>query len=236
MSENIIQYLTYEDIQDKDILFNYIYSNEQVNYYACDDFSKDFYIYLAYCGFISTSITLKDKFYLLAEIQFEYALLDFHNLHISKSVNKLIEKNNYDFFINKNLSQTLEKLEQYHKTNWLEKQYRQLIASLKSYQHKNIDFQIISAELYDKKGELIAGELGYKIGRTYTSLTGFSSKKKEYKNWGKLQMVLLAKHLENSGFSFWNLGHPYMQYKFDLGAKVYKRLDFLRRWYEAISS
>ena len=77
---------------------------------------------------------------------------------------------------------------------------------------------------------LIAGEIGYKIGKTYTSLSGFSKKDKKYNNWGKLQMILLAKHLEENSFSFWNLGHPYMQYKFDLGAKLYSREDFLEKW------
>ena len=56
------------------------------------------------------------------------------------------------------------------------------------------------------------------------------STNKKYNNWGKLQLILLGKYLEKENFSFWNLGHPYMQYKFDLGAITYKRKDFLKRW------
>jgi hypothetical protein len=93
----------------------------------------------------------------------------------------------------------------------------------------------VSIELYDKNNEkLVSGEIGYMISKTYTSLTGFSSKSKLYNNWGKLQMVLLAFYLEENRFDFWNLGHPYMQYKFDLGAKLYSRDDFLKRWLNSI--
>ena len=38
------------------------------------------------------------------------------------------------------------------------------------------------------------------------------------------------KYLEKNNFSFWNLGHPYMQYKFDLGATSFSREEFLKRW------
>ncbi len=95
----------------------------------------------------------------------------------------------------------------------------------------------MSVELYDKRTkELIAGEIGYKINSTYTSLTGFSLKEKIYNNWGKLQLVLLAQYLEKNNYSFWNLGHPYMQYKFDLGAKIYSREEFLEKWFFVISN
>lgn len=101
--ESVIYYLSHKDLKDENILFNYIYANENNNYYITDDFSKDFYILLAYYGFITTSITFEKKFYLLPEIQFEYALLDFENLHISKKVMKLINQNNFEFSINTNL-------------------------------------------------------------------------------------------------------------------------------------
>lgn len=229
--KNIVYYITYDDIQDKDILFNHIYSNTDTNYYISEDFSEDFYIRLALLGFISTSATLQNKFYLLPEMQFEYAILDFKDLHISKKVNSLINKNQFEFCVNKNFDLVVEKIEKFHKHSWLKDKYKQLILSLKNYHHENIDFKIISIELYDKDTkELISGEIGYKINSTFTSLTGFSSKEKKYNNWGKMQLVLLGKYLEEENYSFWNLGHPYMQYKFDLGAKTYSRNEFLERW------
>jgi Leu/Phe-tRNA-protein transferase len=235
--KNIIYLISQEELNNKDILFNFIYSNEKSNYYLSEDFSKDFYIELASFGFITTSITLNDKFYLLPEIQFDYAILDFENLHISKKVKSLLNKDSYEFHINKNINLVLEKLEIYHKTNWLRDKYKNLILSLINYKHSNINFEIMSIELYDKNSqELIAGEIGYKINSIYTSLTGFSSSDKKYNNWGKLQLVLLANYLKGEKFSFWNLGHPYMQYKFDLGAVSYSRKEFLKRWLPLISN
>lgn len=135
------------------------------------------------------------------------------------------------FSINTRFEEVLDKLKNHHKTNWLEKQYEELILDLQNYKHESINFQIISVELCDKRtNKLIAGEIGYKINSTYTSLTGFSSKEKIYNNWGKLQLVLLGLYLEEQNYSFWNLGHPYMQYKFDLGAKTYSREEFLQKW------
>jgi len=228
-NDNTIYYLTLENIKDTSILFNDIYSNENINYYFSDDFSKEFYIYLARCGFISTTI-YEDQLYLLPEIQFDYALLDFNNLHISKKVKKLLRKDDYVFTSNTRFEEVLEKLEDYHNPNWLKGEYKTLMIDLFN-TYDNNDFKIMSYELIDKQtNKLIAAEIGYKIYDTYTSLTGFSSKEKKYNNYGKLQLTLLALQLQKENFAFWNLGQAYMQYKFDLGAVKYTRSDFLKRW------
>lgn len=230
MAENVVYLIHYEELRNKDFLFNNIYYNLDSNYYATEDFSMEFYIYLASCGFITTSANIQNDFYLIPEMQFDYAVLDFENLIISKSISKLMKNNEYHFCINKNPILVLDALDSYHKDNWLIGKYKELVKDLFS-QNINVNFKMLSIELYDKKtNALIAGEIGYKIGSTYTSLSGFSSKKKEYKNWGKLQMVLLGIYLKNNNYAFWNLGHPYMDYKLKLGAKVLDRLSFLKRW------
>ena len=81
-----IYYITQEDIEDKDTLLDLIYANEKVNYYFSDNFDCEFYIKLARAGFISVSHIEDNIQYLLPEMQFEYAVLDFENLHISKKV------------------------------------------------------------------------------------------------------------------------------------------------------
>jgi hypothetical protein len=86
----------------------------------------------------------------------------------------------------------------------------------------------------ESEGNIVAGEIGYIIGKTYTSLSGFSSKQKKHNNYGTAQLVLLAQYLQEQGFSFWNLGQPYMDYKLALGAKVYERKTFLERWLSSI--
>ncbi len=234
--KSVVYYLSLEDIKDENILFNYIYANLDSNYYISDDLSAEFYTLQAVSGFIATSISLENKFYLVPEMQFEYAILDFENLHISKKVKKLLDKNDFAFSINTNISEVIKNIQTHHKTNWLTNEYYEILKNLKDYRHPNINFELLSIELWDKsKTILIAGEIGYKTGSVYTSLTGFCLKDKKYNNFGKLQMVLLALYLEKNNFSFWNLGHPYMQYKFDLGAISFSREEFLKRWLKEIS-
>ena len=234
--KNVVYYLSLEDIKNENILFNYIYANEKSNFYISDDLSEEFYINQAFYGFIATSVMHKNKFYLVPEIQFEYAILDFENLHISKKVKKLLNKNNFVFTINKNLDEVIKNIQTHHKTNWLSPEYHNILKKLKNYKHPHIDFEIMSVEIWDKDSNtLIAGEIGYKISSTYTSLTGFCLKDKKYNNYGKLQLILLSNYLQKNNYSFWNLGHPYMQYKFDLGAITYSRKEFLERWFSSIS-
>ncbi|RBQ30166.1 hypothetical protein [Aliarcobacter vitoriensis] len=231
MSQEFLYLINKDDLTSQN-LFEIIYPNTTTNYYISDDFSKDFYTKLCTFGFISTSINIQDKIYLLPEIQFEYAVLDFCDIHISKKVKKLLNKNEFKFYINNDFLAVLKKIKEYHNDSWLEENYEKLLLNLKD--EKSEDFELFCAELYNINNNLIAGEIGYKIKKTYTSLTGFSSKDKAYKDWGKLQMVLLNTHLQNENFEFWNLGHPYMQYKFDLGAKLYSREEFLNKWLKAI--
>jgi Leu/Phe-tRNA-protein transferase len=119
-----------------------------------------------------------------------------------------------------------------HKNSWITGKYRDVLKEL--YHSVNDNFNIVSVEITSDE-ELICGEIGYMIGKTYTSLSGFTSKDKRYNNYGTLQLVLLAKYLEKNNFFFWNLGHPYMEYKTKLGAKVLDRFDFLKKWNESIS-
>lgn len=148
MQQDFLYLIDKNDIKEKNTLIN-IYSNTNVNYYLSDDFSKEFYILLAKTGFISTSIFIDNLFYLLPEIQFEYAILDFDNLHINKRVKKLINQNNFEFLINKDINKNLEKLNDYHKDNWLTNKYKDLIVNL--YKNPDNNFSILSIELYDKK-------------------------------------------------------------------------------------
>lgn len=204
-------------------------------YYWSDDWSEEFYIELAKAGFISTTYDTKNGLILLPELQYDYAILDFKNLYISKKVKKLMHESSYEFHINSRFNEVLEKISQNHKYNWLKGEYAKLLKNLHVNGNEKSGFKIISVEIICKKSnELIAGEVGYIIGKTYTSLSGFSSREKKYANYGTLQLVLLAKYLQNSGFKFWNLGHSHMTYKQRLGCVIHSRDEFLKRWEKAI--
>lgn len=229
----MIYYLTINELKDEDTLINYIYSNMKENYYWSDDFSNEFYIEAAKCGFITTSMHYQGDFVLLPEIQFEYALLDFEDIIIPKKVKKLLREENYEFTINEKFDEVCERIKTYHPDSWLKDEYLNIINNIRMDSSLNKNFNLFSVELSEKRTNyLISGEIGYKIGNIYTSLTGFTTKEKKYNNWGKLQLVLLNSHLKEKGYNFWNLGHPQLQYKLDLGAKIYSREEFLKRWYK----
>lgn len=206
------------------------------NYYWSDDWSEEFYIELAKAGFINTTYDTKGGLVLLPELQHDYAVLDFENLHISHKVKKLMDTNSYELCINSRFNEVIERFSSEHKYNWLKEEYAELLKTLYMNNDKRSDFEIISVELICKESnELIAGEVGYIIAKTYTSLSGFSSKERKYSNYGNLQLVLLAKYLQHNNFEFWNLGHPHMEYKQRLGCKTYTRAEFLKRWNRATS-
>ncbi len=212
-----------------------IVKNMKNNYYWSDNWSEEFYIALAKAGFISTTYDTINGLVLLPELQYSYAILDFKNLHISKKVKKLLAKDDYRFCFNTKFDELLDKFSKQHKDNWLKDEYVELVKKLYSNYNEENNFKIISVELIDNyTNELIAGEIGYIIGKRYTSLSGFSSREKKYNNYGTLQLVLLAQYLQKNNFSFWNLGHPHMEYKKQLGCEVYSRSEFLQRWMEYI--
>lgn len=225
--------ITAHNLRDAKYL-NAINRDMQNNYYWSDDWSEEFYVELARAGFISTTYDTKEGLVLLPELQFEYAILDFKNLHISKKVQKLQKQKNYQFYIDTRFEEVLSSISSQHKHNWILGRYVEMLKLLYTQKSGNRYFELISVELVSDDGELIAGEVGYVIGDVYTSLSGFSKKDKKYNNYGTLQLVLLSQYLEKNGFAFWNLGHPHMEYKKRLGAKIYERDEFLKRWNEAI--
>lgn len=229
--ENIqrdIHYLPYEALINSSYM-EAIYANTNNNYYWSDDYSASYYIAQAKAGFIAVTEVYQGQELLLPEIQFEYALLDLAQLHCSKKVAKLISKENLKLSIDNNIEEIAEHISKTHKRSWLTKQYASI---LRSTEGVDKDFKVITAYI-EHKGELIAGEIGYIIGKTYTSLSGFSKKDKAYNNYGTAQLVLLGQYLKENGFTLWNLGHT-MSYKKALGAEICEREDFLEYWLKSI--
>jgi len=225
-----IHHLPLTMLREPRLLEEHIYPNMYKNYYWSEDFSAQYYIAQAKAGFIAVTDLYEAQEFLLPEIQFSYALLDFEDLHISKKVKKLMAKKEFQIDIGKELDAVAEKINAAHRNCWLSKRYLEM---LKETENIDENFKIITITLKEDQ-EIIAGEIGYIIGRTYTSLSGFSSREKRYRNYGTVQLVLLAEYLKANGFAFWNLGQPYMTYKLALGAKIYERQTFLKRWFQAI--
>jgi Leu/Phe-tRNA-protein transferase len=233
MAENAlgVYYLPYETLID-DAETAAIYDDMHHHYYWSDDFSARYYIIQAQRGFLAVTDVYEGNELLLPEIQFAYALLHFNNLHVSRHIRRILRRDKPKLYVTQGVDEELMRaLRLYHTPCWLTPRYEE---TLRQAHAANENFSILSSAIKDNNGNYIAGEVGYVIGNTYTSLSGFSSFEKRYKNYGKTQMVLLARFLEEHGFAFWNLGHPYMRYKFDLGAVKYERKAFLKLWYENI--
>ena len=226
-----IPHITIDDVTNSDILEKYIYSNLDINYYWSDDFSTQMYIALAKAGFISVTHLHEDQLLLLPEMQTLYAVLDFKDLRISKSANKLLKSNRFHLTFNTRISDVIKSIEASYEDCWIRGEYKELMLTL--YKNTFDDFSLFSTELIETQtGRLVAGEIGYITHNVYTSLSGFHDPDKSYSSCGTLQLQLLARHLEEQGVRFWNLGHPHMEYKIHLGAKVVKRNDFILRWLE----
>lgn len=74
----------------------------------------------------------------------------------------------------------------------------------------------------------LAGEIGFSIGRVYTSLSGWTGERTASAT-GTAQLVLLGRWLQQRGYRFWSLGHcysPEMDYKRQLGHRIYTREQF----------
>lgn len=212
-----------------------IYASERELYWTLD-WSPKFWIEQAKSGFIATSIELgleEPLQLLLPEIQRAYGVLDWENLHVSRSMKRWMESDHcgrggYQLRVGIDFRDVLGGIARSHPQNWMEGRYHELLGELAAGAWDG--FELLPVGMYDGGGRLVAGEMGVRTGKVYTSLTGFMDRRDpDLKNVGKLQLIRLAEWLQDEGFAFWNLGHPHMQYKLDLGAVITERKGFLKR-------
>ena len=228
----------------EDFLREELYPNLEQTFYWSDNWDPEFYIDLARAGFISISHRNPDYgILLIPELQARYAVLDWENLHVSRRIRKLMRsgrlaEEGIELCLVHDHERVLERVLDYHgrESTWLSQPYRELLGRLST--GDRADFALHGVELWSRKRDLlVAGEFGYTMGRTYTSLSGFCMRPDpEWRGFGTLQMVLLAQRLEERGFAFWNMGHPKQAYKRALGARLLERPIFLKRWWGARDS
>jgi len=226
----ILPHLSFHELNNP-ILRQALYLNYDEDYYWSEDFSPEFYAAQARAGFIAVTEKYHGRELLLCELQRSYALLDFDDLHVSRHVRRILRKEPVTLHVGLGLQDVYEQIQAYHPRSWLTPRYFQTLQSL----NRHPDPLHVVAVTLRQNGIPHAGEIGYILGSTYTSLTGFSSRDPRFRNYGTAQIVLLAQWLKRHGFAFLNLGQPYMPYKFGLGAREYPRADFLTRWHRAIN-
>ncbi|MEO0793626.1 MAG: hypothetical protein AAFX93_00605 [Verrucomicrobiota bacterium] len=217
-----------------------VYPNDELNCFWTDDWTPETYECLAQAGFITISYPSgPDGPILISQLHETYSVLDWANLSIERGLRKLIksgqlEEDCLQLVIHSDPSPICNAIQRYHQDDcWLTDEYADLMLSLAN-QDRLI--RTLGIGLYDgKRNQLVGGEIGYTIGATYTSLSGFLDR--EYpkrNNLGKLQLVALARLLERCGYPFWNLG-MLLDYKLQIGATETPRLGFLMRWLKAIN-
>eukprot|EP01127_Copromyxa_protea_P006860 TRINITY_DN16808_c0_g1_i1.p1 TRINITY_DN16808_c0_g1~~TRINITY_DN16808_c0_g1_i1.p1 ORF type:complete len:398 (+),score=64.00 TRINITY_DN16808_c0_g1_i1:60-1196(+) len=239
---------------------NQIYGDVVHHYYWTLDWSEKTYMRLAYRGFISIAMREDGQAYLLPEIQKSYTVLDWQDLHLSGSARRKAKF--YTLTVDDGLEDVLSGIDKHHESNWVEPEYKEIFRKLFSQKECKVPLYNTEATFkahcfalkYKETGAIVAGEIGYSIGATYTSLTGFfdtekvspESKQLKYTSAGKVQLIALGKLLEENGYHFWNLGHPYkeggkdvkrsMIYKKEIGGHVESRSQFLQRWKAATNA
>ena len=86
------------------------------------------------------------------------------------------------------------------------------------------EFHLDSSVALPEGSRLVAGDLGFVVGRNYTSCSGFYADS----GAGSMQLALSARLMERFG-ALWDLGQDHV-YKTELGAELIPRADFLSQF------
>ena len=148
------------------------------------------------------------------------------NFHVHSKTTKRASK--YLMSINQCFEEVLNACSEQHGSRcWLYRPLRNALLDLHSGRARLPDscpVSVHSIELWSSDGSrLVAGEIGYRVGSTYTSMTGFYRES----GCGSIQLAALAGLLVKSNISVWDLGMC-MDYKLDLGASLIERSEWIR--------
>ncbi|GBU27447.1 leucyl-tRNA--protein transferase [Treponema sp. R8-4-B8] len=204
-------------------------------------FSEKFIGDFMYSGFYITSDILNKKtlwfdlndtdkkklgYFPLLNIWKIQTVLFFDNLHISKSINRILK--NYELRINYDFKNVLNNIIERHGNVWITPPLKKTLLKLNKGNYKA---KAVSFEVY-KNGELKAGEIGIITGKIYTSYSGFYNESSA----GSVQLAMMLNYLKDNNFAFCNFGTDDSiknnLYKRKLGSVYIDRLDFIRLWRE----
>jgi Leu/Phe-tRNA-protein transferase len=199
-----------------------------------NDFNAEFVARLMEAGFLVMSMYLLESieagsvsgnYILLPKLHLERSALFFENLHVKKSIRRLL--NRYELKPDVEFERIIEKCVEKHGADWLTPP---LVECIKKIRHTCYTDSVppgktaypSSFALYCE-GRLVAGEFGIICGKVYTSYSGFYDED----NSGTVQLILTTRYLQQHGFLFFDLGMP-MDYKTDLGAVNINPEDFVK--------
>lgn len=189
--------------------------------FACSHtFHPDFIDAVCRLGYFPMAVPLIANGYLMTpKIHTNRCIVNFAQMQFPSNTIKKAKK--FDFSINKAFDDVARLCIACHGTNWL---YPPLVRAF-SAMHKNpssFKTKLWSIEIW-RENQLVAGELGYSVGSTYTSLTGAHTEASA----GTVQLLCLSEALQRQGFVQWDLGMT-MAYKKEMGGQDVERFKFLK--------
>ena len=206
-----------------------IAKNNQSDYSWAVCFNSDFIANLMYRGFIPICYRLDiiNQPILLPKLHIERCVLRLDNLHCSLSNLKKARRYGFELSIDTAFEEVCQGISHQHGDEcWL---HEPLLSSLRNLFERRTKGSVggklffHSFELWDAaKKKLVAGEIGYIIGSSYTSMTGFRTVSAS----GSILLTSIGSLLWLRGFRIWDLGME-LDYKHALGAKSISRSEFL---------
>jgi len=203
-----------------------------------EGFDPEFTARLMEAGFLVMSVNIGDEdkplCIMLPKLHIERSVLFFENLHIKKSIRRLLS--HYELRADTEFDRIIDRCAEKHESDWLTPSLVDCIKKIRQAALNNTEADggvkhelkpatnayPASFALY--RGEkLAAAEFGVVCGKVYTSYSGFY----EEENAGTVQMILTARYLQEHGFSFLDFGMP-MEYKTALGAEDISPQAFIR--------
>lgn len=171
----------------------------------------------AYRGFLPMSVEACGLPLLSLKLHQERVVLPPSQVRIKKNV--LAKFGDHALSVDRDFDRCLRAIHDYHEHSWLAPPLAALYRRSNKAEGKRVALH--SVELW--KGEaLVAGEIGYTVGASYTSLSGFHTADSS----GTAQLYGLGLFLEREGFRLWDMG-MYAPYKLRIGGKLLPRQDFL---------
>jgi Leu/Phe-tRNA-protein transferase len=194
-----------------------LYTGYSEEFCVSPDFSPRFIARLMEAGFLVTSSG--PDYMLLPKLHVVRSVLFFENLHIKKSIRRYISR--YELRPDSDFEYIIERCVKVHGDDWLTPP---LVDAITNIRRADGPARPVSFALY-RDGRLVAGEFGVRVGRVYTSYSGYYDEA----NAGTVQLILTAHWLRDNGFAFFDLGMP-MDYKTLLGATNISREEFVPRF------
>jgi Leu/Phe-tRNA-protein transferase len=193
------------------------------------DFSPDFIARLMAAGFLVMSVNAgntddetadpepEEQYILLPKLHLIRSALFFDNLRIKKSIKRYL--NRYELRFDSDFDFIVKRCQEIHGEDWLTGPLVAAIMDIR--QNRPHGVYPTSFALY-RDGKLVAGEFGVRVGKVYTSYSGYYDES----NAGTVQLILTTRYLRDHGFAFFDLGMP-MEYKTDLGATDISPQEFV---------